>query len=149
MNSAKKALVDLKRNPLITETALRGNDEDDETSGSPFELTTDETPETVFAAQEIAQVVNAAMEALIAIAKVRIWSAHRNNAISASVPLNPGIDLTQTIRVTAPTVDAQGKCRSLTHRMSTETGVAVTDFSLAICSIAGTGITHPDTATAA
>ena len=92
---------------------------------------------------------NAAMEALIAIAKVRIWSAHRNNAISASVPLNPGIDLTQTIRVTAPTVDAQGKCRSLTHRMSTETGVAVTDFSMAICSIAGTGITHPETATAA
>lgn len=64
VNTAKKALVDLKRNPLITETALRSNDDDDETSGNPFELTTDETPETVLAAQEIAAAVNAAMEAL-------------------------------------------------------------------------------------
>lgn len=64
VNTAKKALVDLKRNPIITETALRSNDDEDETSGNPFELTTDETPETVLAAQEIAAAVNAAMEAL-------------------------------------------------------------------------------------
>ena len=64
VNTAKKALVDLKRNPIITETALRSNDDEDETSGNPFELTTDETPETVLAAQEIAAAVNAAMDAL-------------------------------------------------------------------------------------
>lgn len=64
VNTAKKALVDLKRNPIITETALRANDDEDETSGNPFELTTDETPETILAAQEIAAAVNAAMEAL-------------------------------------------------------------------------------------
>ena len=61
----QKALVDLRRNPVITESALRGgSDDDDETSSLGVELTSDETPETVLAAQEIAAAVNAAMEAL-------------------------------------------------------------------------------------
>mgnify|MGYP001358336727 FL=1 len=66
VNTAKKALLDIKRNPVITETSLRGGggDEDEETSLLDRELTTDETPETVLAAQEIAAAVNAAMEAL-------------------------------------------------------------------------------------
>lgn len=65
VNTAKKALMDIKRNPVITESSLRGGgEEDDETSLLDRELTTDETPETVLAAQEIAAAVNAAMEAL-------------------------------------------------------------------------------------
>ncbi|MDA8447085.1 RNA polymerase sigma factor RpoE [Paracidovorax valerianellae] len=64
VNTAKKALVDMKRNPVISENALRGSDDDDETSRLGHELTTDETPETVLAAQEIAVAVNAAMDAL-------------------------------------------------------------------------------------
>jgi RNA polymerase sigma-70 factor, ECF subfamily len=64
VNTAKKALVDLKRDPLVSETALRGGDEDDETSTVENELTTAETPETVLAAKEIAAAVNSAMEAL-------------------------------------------------------------------------------------
>lgn len=65
VNTAKKALVDIKRNPVITESALRGGgDDEDETSPLDRELTSDETPETVLAAQEIAAAVNAAMEAL-------------------------------------------------------------------------------------
>ena len=65
VNTAKKALVDLKRDPTVSETALRGGgDEDDETSGVENELTTAETPETVLAAKEIAATVNSAMEAL-------------------------------------------------------------------------------------
>ncbi len=64
VNTAKKALVDMKRNPVITESALRGSDDDDETSRVGRELTTEETPETVLAAREIAEAVNAAMEAL-------------------------------------------------------------------------------------
>jgi RNA polymerase sigma-70 factor, ECF subfamily len=65
VNTAKKALVDLKRDPLVTETALRGSGaEDDETSSVENELTTSETPETVLAAKEIAATVNQAMEAL-------------------------------------------------------------------------------------
>lgn len=64
VNTAKKALVDLKRDPLVSESALRGGDEDDETSSVENELTSAETPETVLAAKEIAARVNSAMEAL-------------------------------------------------------------------------------------
>lgn len=64
VNTAKKALGDLKRDPLISEAALRSGDDDDETSGVENELTSTETPETVLAAKEIAATVNAAMEAL-------------------------------------------------------------------------------------
>ncbi|MBX3586573.1 MAG: RNA polymerase sigma factor RpoE [Ramlibacter sp.] len=64
VNTAKKALVDLKRNPLISHSAMRGGEDDDETYAGENELTTSETPETVLAAKEIAATVNAAMEAL-------------------------------------------------------------------------------------
>ncbi|MBC7604804.1 MAG: RNA polymerase sigma factor RpoE [Ramlibacter sp.] len=65
VNTAKKALVDMKRDPTVSETALRGGgDEEDETSGMENELTSAETPETVLAAKEIAVAVNSAMEAL-------------------------------------------------------------------------------------
>ena len=65
VNTAKKALVDLKRDPVVSESALRGGgDDDDETSGVENELTSAETPETVLAAKEIAATVNSAMEAL-------------------------------------------------------------------------------------
>ncbi|MDD0838501.1 RNA polymerase sigma factor RpoE [Curvibacter sp. HBC61] len=64
VNTAKKALVDLRRNPVMNESALRGRDEEDETSRVENELSTDETPETVLAAKEIGAAVNAAMEAL-------------------------------------------------------------------------------------
>ena len=64
VNTAKKALVDLKRDPLVSESALRGSDDDDETSSLKNEPTTAETPETVLAAKEIAATVNSAMEAL-------------------------------------------------------------------------------------
>ncbi|MDB5880338.1 MAG: rpoE [Ramlibacter sp.] len=66
VNTAKKALVDLKRDPLVSETALRGGggDDEDETSAVENELTTAETPETVLAAKEIAAAVNSAMESL-------------------------------------------------------------------------------------
>jgi RNA polymerase sigma-70 factor (ECF subfamily) len=65
VNTAKKALVDLKRDPTVSESALRGGaDDEDETSAVENELTTAETPETVLAAKEIAATVNSAMEAL-------------------------------------------------------------------------------------
>src|SRR6187551_2931255 len=39
VNTAKKALVDMKRDPVISESSLRGGDDDDETSGVENELT--------------------------------------------------------------------------------------------------------------
>lgn len=64
VNTAKKSLVDMRRNPVISENALRSGSEDDETSSFGRELSSDETPETVLAAKEIAATVNAAMDAL-------------------------------------------------------------------------------------
>jgi RNA polymerase sigma-70 factor, ECF subfamily len=65
VNTAKKALVDLKRDPTVSESALRGGgDDEDETSAVENELTSAESPETVLAAKEIAAAVNSAMETL-------------------------------------------------------------------------------------
>jgi len=65
VNTAKKALVELKRDPLVTESVLAGaGDDDDETSRVERELTDGATPEAVLASKEIAQTVNAAIEAL-------------------------------------------------------------------------------------
>ena len=63
VNTAKKALMDLKRNPTVSENSFK-SDDDDETSPLENELTSSETPETLLAGKEIAQMVNTAMEAL-------------------------------------------------------------------------------------
>lgn len=65
VNTAKKALVDLKRDPVVSETTLAGTREDeDETSRPGMEPTDGATPESLMASKEIAATVNAAIEAL-------------------------------------------------------------------------------------
>ena len=64
VNTAKKALVEIKRNPVLTESALNLAEDGDETSRSGKELTDSATPDAVLASKEIASAVNAAMEAL-------------------------------------------------------------------------------------
>ncbi|MDB5779747.1 MAG: polymerase, sigma-24 subunit, RpoE [Polaromonas sp.] len=63
VNTAKKALMDLKRNPTVSENAYK-SDDDDETSRVENELTSPETPETVLASKEIANIINQAMQDL-------------------------------------------------------------------------------------
>jgi RNA polymerase sigma-70 factor (ECF subfamily) len=64
VNTAKKALVEIKRDPLVSEANLMPHDEADETSRAENELSDGETPEAVLASKEIAAAVNAAIEAL-------------------------------------------------------------------------------------
>ncbi|MCK6426344.1 MAG: RNA polymerase sigma factor RpoE [Burkholderiaceae bacterium] len=65
VNTAKKTLVELKRDPVITETALNAaRQDDDETYRPEHELSDEETPDAVLASREIAATVNAAIEAL-------------------------------------------------------------------------------------
>ena len=64
VNTAKKALMELKRDPIITESARASRDEDDETYRPESEPTHSETPEALLASKEIAGAVNAAVEAL-------------------------------------------------------------------------------------
>src|SRR3954451_13068387 len=54
VNTAKKALVELKRDPVISEASFSSNDEGDETSRVENELSDGETPEAVMATKEIA-----------------------------------------------------------------------------------------------
>lgn len=67
VNTAKKHLMDLKRDPTVTMSALRAHD-DDETSGAEPEPSLGNadtaTPEAILASKEIALAVNAAMDAL-------------------------------------------------------------------------------------
>jgi RNA polymerase sigma-70 factor, ECF subfamily len=64
VNTAKKALVELKRDPLMSETMLASREDDDETSRVENELSDGETPDALLASKEIATAVNAAIEAL-------------------------------------------------------------------------------------
>ncbi|HET7864630.1 MAG TPA: RNA polymerase sigma factor RpoE [Burkholderiaceae bacterium] len=64
VNTAKKTLMDMKRDPIMTESALASRGESNETSSLENELSSAETPEAVLASREIAQTVNAAIEAL-------------------------------------------------------------------------------------
>jgi len=63
VNTAKKFLMDLKRNPTVSENFFKSAD-DDETSLVENELTSPETPDAVLASKEIAEMVNRAMDAL-------------------------------------------------------------------------------------
>jgi len=64
VNTAKKALMDMKRNPLVSESAMRNDEEGDEPSRTESELSDGETPEGILASKEIAAAVNSAVEAL-------------------------------------------------------------------------------------
>ncbi len=64
VNTAKKALVELKRDPLVTESARSAREEDDESPRLENELSDGETPEAVMASKQVAAAVNAAIDAL-------------------------------------------------------------------------------------
>ncbi|HMR71689.1 MAG TPA: RNA polymerase sigma factor RpoE [Rubrivivax sp.] len=68
VNTAKKALVDLKRDPLLLESARGGggdgDGDGDETSRVENELSDGATPESELASRQVARAVNAAIEAL-------------------------------------------------------------------------------------
>ena len=65
VNTAKKALVDLKRDPLVTESARLSRDDDgEETSRLENELSDGETPEALLASRQVADAVNSAIEDL-------------------------------------------------------------------------------------
>jgi RNA polymerase sigma-70 factor (ECF subfamily) len=64
VNTAKKALVDMKRDPLVFESARALGEDGEETSRAENELTDGETPEALLASKEVAAAVNSAVQAL-------------------------------------------------------------------------------------
>lgn len=101
------------------------------------------TPETDRAAAD------AAMEALIAIAKTRIYGSHRRNSVRFTVPLIPSIDLDTTLGIDADGVQAKGKVIRITETLDHAAGSAVADVEIALCALSGVGIVHAEDPTAA
>lgn len=64
VNTAKKALLELKRDPVVYESAAAPASEDEETFRPGQEPTSTETPEAELAAREVAAAVQAAVAAL-------------------------------------------------------------------------------------
>lgn len=64
VNTAKKTLMRMGRDPTISETSLNRGHGDDETSGRDLELINEATPEDILAAREVAAAIQAAMDAL-------------------------------------------------------------------------------------
>jgi RNA polymerase sigma-70 factor (ECF subfamily) len=64
VNTAKKFLLELKKDPTVSDSALASKDDDDETFRPRNEPSTDETPESVLAAKEIGQAVSQALAEL-------------------------------------------------------------------------------------
>lgn len=92
---------------------------------------------------------NGAMETLISVAKTKIAASHRRNVVQVTVPLMPVIDVDKTLGLVADGVQVAGKCKRLVHRLSPDSGAAVSDVSIALSSLLGVGVDHPETATTA
>lgn len=127
---------------------------DKATSIPPTDSATPEIGKTVSAdvtltAETNRAAANSAMRALIAVAKTRIWASHRGNTVTVTVPLIPAIDLDKTISIDADGVQAIGKCVRVVDRMSPDNGTAVSEVTVALCSVAGVGITHDEDPTEA
>jgi RNA polymerase sigma-70 factor (ECF subfamily) len=64
VNTAKKTLMEMKRDPIVTEAARVGRDDDDERAPPDTEPSDAATPDAVLASKQIAAAVNFAVEAL-------------------------------------------------------------------------------------
>jgi len=64
VNTAKKALMEMKRDPLVTEASRKSQDDDDDAPRLENEMTDGSTPDSVMASKQIAAAVNFAIEAL-------------------------------------------------------------------------------------
>jgi RNA polymerase sigma-70 factor (ECF subfamily) len=64
VNTAKKTLMEMKRDPIVTEAARIGRDEDEDQARPDVEPSDAATPDAVLASKQIAAAVNFAVEAL-------------------------------------------------------------------------------------
>jgi RNA polymerase sigma-70 factor (ECF subfamily) len=64
VNTAKRTLMEMKRDPVVLQSSLHTGDDGEETYRAENALTDGETPEAVLASKEIAAAVNAAIGAL-------------------------------------------------------------------------------------
>ena len=64
VNTAKKAMGELKRDLLVTESARASKDDEDDAPRAENDATNGETPESLLASKQVAATVNSAIDAL-------------------------------------------------------------------------------------
>lgn len=64
VNTAKKHLMELKRDPIVTESALRSNNDEEDGPPPEQDAVAPDTPESDLASRQIADAVNEALAAL-------------------------------------------------------------------------------------
>jgi RNA polymerase sigma-70 factor (ECF subfamily) len=64
VNAAKRALMEAKRDPIITESAMHGKDEEEDEASLPDLDVHGETPETILASRQIADAIQSVMAEL-------------------------------------------------------------------------------------
>lgn len=86
---------------------------------------------------------DAAIVALVREASTRIHATHRESSVAFASVLDPTLDTTKTIEVNAQGVHARGKCRAVAFVMNLDTGEALSETEVAVCSLQGVGYSHP------
>jgi hypothetical protein len=84
--------------------------------------------------------VEAALEVAINAARGDILRSHRQTRVFFDVPFDPGLSLSHTMTLDTAHVEATGKVARLQHRLSSDTGEAVTTVELAVSRHEGTGL---------
>lgn len=70
------------------------------------------------------------IQTLMAMGVVRAWQSLRGNSVTVSTPIMPTLELSETIEIDTPDINARGKVRRIEHRISQQG--AVTTLALAI-----------------
>jgi len=86
----------------------------------------------------------AAIETLVAQAKVAALASHRTSRASAAVAIRPDIDLDRRIEINTAVLVTAGKVSRVAHRMDLQEGSAVTEFDVAISGFNAVGLQDDD-----
>lgn len=81
-----------------------------------------------------------AVKCLIQQAKTQILYSHRQNFVEITIPTNPAIDRTHTVKIDTELVQAQGKARQIVHTFDTGSGSATTKVKVAMSRVEALGL---------
>lgn len=87
---------------------------------------------------------DAAIAALLAMAKTRIQATHRRTRQRFSLPCMPEIDLDLALGLDHPAVSCEGKVARVEHVLDPDAGEATTWATLALSGVAAGGVLTPD-----
>ncbi len=71
------------------------------------------------------------LNAVIGVNYVKIWNSMRQNFVTVTIPIEPTLDLSETVRIQTADITAQGKVERITHNMpmgahTTQVVIAIT-----------------------